>query len=509
MTGWPLPEAVGRPMSEVLQILDAASRKIIPDPMELAVLENRQMTLPENCLLVRRDGYEIPIEDSLSPIHDRDGKTTGAVVVFRDVSAAQTMALKMAHSARHDFLTSLPNRMVVEDRISLAVILASRQQRKLALLFLDLDGFKHINDSLGHAIGDKLLRSVAERLVKCVRDSDTVGRLGGDEFVVFLSELDLAESGAICAQKILAAIMARHSIDGHDLHVTTSIGISVYPDDGLDAETLIKNADIAMYQAKENGRQSYRFFKGEMNVRAVERQSIEEDLRRALERNEFSLHYQPKVNMTTGKVTGAEALLRWTHPVRGSVSPVEFIPIAEACGLILPIGRWVLHEACRQAQIWLRDGLPPIRIAVNTSSMEFRAENYLEDVLSIIESTGILPGSVELELTESVLMKHMDSTKSVLNALRERGVHLAVDDFGTGYSSLSYLKKFPIDTLKIDQSFVRQIDTDHDEATIVTAIIAMGRSLGMRVVAEGVETEEELLFLKAHECDEAQGYYFS
>jgi len=509
MTGWPWEEAVGRPMGEVFRIQDAVTREPSPNPLDVAVLHNRAVHLPSNCILIRRDGFETPIEDSVAPIHDREGKATGAVIVFRDVSAARAMAEQMTHSAQHDFLTGLPNRMLLNDRVNQAIASVARHSKKVAILFLDLDGFKHINDSLGHAIGDKLLRSVAERLVKCVRDSDTVGRLGGDEFVVFLSELDLAESGAICAQKILAAIMARHSIDGHDLHVTTSIGISVYPDDGLDAETLIKNADIAMYQAKENGRQSYRFFKGEMNVRAVERQSIEEDLRRALERNEFSLHYQPKVNMTTGKVTGAEALLRWTHPVRGSVSPVEFIPIAEACGLILPIGRWVLHEACRQAQIWLRDGLPPIRIAVNTSSMEFRAENYLEDVLSIIESTGILPGSVELELTESVLMKHMDSTKSVLNALRERGVHLAVDDFGTGYSSLSYLKKFPIDTLKIDQSFVRQIDTDHDEATIVTAIIAMGRSLGMRVVAEGVETEEELLFLKAHECDEAQGYYFS
>jgi diguanylate cyclase (GGDEF)-like protein/PAS domain S-box-containing protein len=509
MTGWLLAEAVGRPMGEVLKIVGAASREVIPDPMALAVSQNRTMALPDNCLLIRRNGFEIPIEDSLSPIHNREGATTGAVIVFRDMSAARTMALEMAHSARHDFLTGLPNRMLIEDRVSQAIILGGRHRNKVALLFLDLDGFKHINDSLGHAIGDKLLRSVAERLCECVRGSDTVGRLGGDEFLVLLSEIGLAESAAISARKLLAAVTAPHAIDGHDLHVTTSIGISVYPDDGLDAQTLIKNADTAMYQAKENGRQSCRFFRPEMNVRAVERQSIEEDLRRASERNEFCLHYQPKVDLKTGRITGAEALLRWTHPVRGAVPPAEFILVAEACGLIVPIGRWVLREACKQAQSWAQAGLPPLTMAVNTSAMEFRTENFLDGVLSIIEGTGINPASVELELTETVLMKHVDSTKSVLKTLRGRGVHLAVDDFGTGYSSLSYLRKFPVDTLKIDQSFVRQITTDRDQATLVTAIIALGRSLGLRVVAEGVETEAELRFLKAHHCDEAQGYYFS
>ncbi|MGD0426386.1 MAG: EAL domain-containing protein [Candidatus Acidiferrales bacterium] len=509
MTGWLLPEAVGRPMREVLQIVDAASREIIPDPMALAVRQNRTTTLPENWLLIRRNGYEIPIEDSLSPIHNREGTATGAVIVVRDMSAARTMALEMAHSARHDFLTGLPNRMLIQDRISQAVGLAVRHGGRLALLFLDLDGFKHINDSLGHAIGDKLLKSVAERLFECVRTSDTVGRLGGDEFLLLLSEVGLAESAAITARKILAAVAAPHAVDGHDLHVTTSIGISIYPDDGSDAATLIKNADTAMYQAKENGRQSYRFFRSEMNVRAVERQSIEEDLRRALERDEFCLHYQPKVDLKTGRITGAEALLRWTHPVRGAVPPVEFISVAEACGLIIPIGRWVLREACKQAQSWAQEGLPPLTMAVNTSAMEFRTENFLDGVLSIIESTGINPASVELEITETVLMKHVDSTRSVLKTLRAAGVHLAIDDFGTGYSSLSYLRKFPVDSLKIDQAFIRQITLEQDEAKLVIAIIALGRSLGLRVVAEGVETDAELRFLKAHHCDEAQGYYFS
>jgi EAL domain-containing protein (putative c-di-GMP-specific phosphodiesterase class I) len=300
-----------------------------------------------------------------------------------------------------------------------------------------------------------------------------------------------------------------HSIDQHDLHVTTSMGVSIYPDDGLDAETLIKNADTAMYQAKENGRQSYQFFKQAMNVRAVERQSIEQSLRTALERQEFALHYQPKINLRTGEITGAEALLRWTHPVRGQVPPVQFSGVAEACGLILPIGNWVLREACKQARAWVDAGLSMGTMAVNISALEFRDENFLEGVLAILDDTGLNPRFLELELTESVLMTRPESTESILKALRARGVRVAVDDFGTGYSSLSYLRRFPIDALKIDQSFIRQITSAPTETTIVTAVIGMGRSLNLRIVAEGVETEEEVAFLQAHQCDEAQGYYFS
>ena len=459
MTGWSWQEAAGRPMAEVFRILDATSRETIPNPMEMAVEQNRTVHLPSNCILIRRDGFEIPIEDSVAPIHDREGQATGAVIVFRDVSAARAMALQMAHSAQHDFLTGLPNRMLLNDRVNQAIALAPRHRKKVAVLFLDLDGFKHINDSLGHPIGDKLLQSIAKRLVDCVRGSDTVSRQGGDEFVVLLSEVEQSEDAAITARRMLQAVAEPHSIDQHDLHVTTSIGVSVYPDDGLDAETLIKNADTAMYQAKENGRQSYQFFKPAMNVRAVERQSIEESLRRALERQEFALHYQPKINLKTGEITGAEALIRWTHPTRGLVPPAQFIPVAEDCGLILPIGNWVLREACKQARAWVDAGLPLATMAVNISAMEFRDENFLEGVFAILEETGLDPRSLELELTESVLMKHAESTESILKTLRARGVQVAVDDFGTGYSSLSYLRKFPIDALKIDQSFVRQITT--------------------------------------------------
>jgi len=308
---------------------------------------------------------------------------------------------------------------------------------------------------------------------------------------------------------MLEAVAGPHMIDGDDLHVTTSIGVSMYPDDGLDAETLIKNADTAMFQAKENGRQNYQFFESAMNVRAVERQSIEESLRRALQREEFTLHYQPKVDLKTGNITGAEALIRWTHPVRGLISPDQFIPIAEDCGLILPITRWVIRQACLQAQAWAGKGLPSITMSVNISAMDFRAESFLESVFSIIDETGFDPRSLELELTERVLMRRVDTTGLILNKLRERGVQLSVDDFGTGYSSLSYLRTFPINTIKIDQSFIRQIGIASDSTSIVKSMIDMGHNLKLRVIAEGVETQSELAFLRAHHCDEVQGFIFS
>jgi diguanylate cyclase (GGDEF)-like protein/PAS domain S-box-containing protein len=509
MTGWSRQEAAGWPMSDVCRILDATTRKTTPNPMEMAVAQGQTVHVPSDCILIRRDGFEIPIEDSVAPIHDRKGHATGAVIVFRDVSAAQAMALQMTHSAQHDFLTGLPNRMLLNDRVGQAIVFAPRHMKKVAVLFLDLDGFKHINDSLGHPIGDKLLQSIAKRLVDCVRGADTVSRQGGDEFVVLLSEVEHPEDAAITARRLLQAVAEPHSIEPHDLHVTASIGVSVYPEDGLNAEALVKNADTAMYQAKENGRQSYQFFKPAMNVRAVERQSIEESLRRALERQEFVLYYQPKIHLRTREITGAEALIRWTHPSRGPVSPAQFIPVAEDCGLIVPIGRWVLREACKQARTWVDAGLPPSTMAVNISAMEFRDENFLESVFAILKETGLDPSSLELELTESVLMKRAESAASVLQTLRARGVQVAVDDFGTGYSSLSYLRKFPIDALKIDQSFIRQITSAPFDTTIVTAVISMARSMNLRVVAEGVETQEELAFLQAHECDEAQGYYFS
>jgi len=509
MTSWTHEEAAGRPIAEVIRILDARSRGAVSNAIGMVMGQNRTMRMASTAILIRRDLVEIAIEDSVAPIHDREGRVTGAVMVFRDVSAAQAMTLQMTHAAEHDFLTGLPNRTLLNDRINQAIAVSSRRIRKVAVLFLDLDGFKHINDSLGHTVGDKLLQSIAQSLQECMRSTDTVSRQGGDEFVVLLSEMEECEDAAITARRMLQQVAKVHSIDQQELHVTASIGVSVSPDDGSDAETLVKNADTAMYQAKENGRNGYQFFKPAMNIRAVERQSMEESLRCALERQELVLHYQPKIILNTGEITGAEALLRWSHPTRGLVPPSQFIPVAEDSGLILPIGIWVLHEACRQTRDWADAGLPGLKIAVNVSGVEFRQDNFLENVFAVLTDTGLNPGSLELELTEGVLMKQADSAISVLQQLRTRGVQIAVDDFGTGYSSLSYLSKFPIDALKIDQSFVRQITITPENTTIVRAIISMGRSMKLRLIAEGVETKDELAFLQDHQCDEGQGYYFS
>jgi diguanylate cyclase (GGDEF)-like protein/PAS domain S-box-containing protein len=352
MTGWRREEAAGQPLGEVFRIIDGATRKTARDPMKMAVEQNRTVGLIVDCVLIRRDGFESAIEDSAAPIHDRAGRVIGAVIVFHDVSATRAMSRQMTHAAQHDLVTNLPNRLLLNDRISQSISLARRQNRPLAVIFLDLDRFKYINDSLGHATGDKLLQSVSKRLLAGLRGSDTVSRQGGDEFVILLSEIADPEDLAASARKILLLLNAPHSIGGQDLHIGGSIGISVYPADGEDAETLIKNADTAMYHAKERGRNNFQFFTAEMNLKAVERQSLEGSLRRALEREEFLLHYQPKVNLDTGEITGVEALIRWQHPDRGLVPPSQFVPIAEDCGLILQIGRWVLREACSQARAW-------------------------------------------------------------------------------------------------------------------------------------------------------------
>jgi diguanylate cyclase (GGDEF)-like protein/PAS domain S-box-containing protein len=422
---------------------------------------------------------------------------------------ARELSRQIAHTAEHDDLTGLPNRMMLNDRIEFAIALATRHQSKLALLFLDLDGFKHINDSLGHSMGDKLLKSIAGRLRECVRGADIVSRQGGDEFVVLLSDANQSEDAAIIADRILQAISNVHNIDDRDLYVTASVGISIFPDDGYCAETLLKNADTAMYQAKDTGRHTYRFFRSTMNEKAVERLSITTDLRQALEQQEFELHYQPKIDLITGQTSGAEALIRWNHPTRGWIPPVHFIPIAEDSRLILPIGEWVLREACRQAQRWTAEGFEFGTMAVNVSAIQFREPDFAERLFAILGEVGMDPKRLELELTESVLMTGVGTETATLQSLRAKGVLVSLDDFGTGFSSLSYLERFPVDCLKIDQSFVRQISMAGTKSTLVTAIINMAHTLGLRVVAEGVETKEELQFIKNQGCDEGQGYYFS
>ncbi|RJP83138.1 MAG: EAL domain-containing protein [Desulfobacteraceae bacterium] len=420
---------------------------------------------------------------------------------------AEQITAQMTHMAEHDFLTDLPNRILLTDRLEQAITLAERHDKQVALMFLDLDHFKHINDSLGHEIGDQLLQSAAKRLQACVRHSDTVSRHGGDEFVVLLPEVDKVQGAVLAAEKLIKGMAEPHLIGGHRLNVSLSIGISLYPDDAKDVEAVLRNADTAMYCAKDRGRNNYQVFTPDMNFRAVARQNIEQELRQALDQRRFVLHYQPKVNLETGAITGAEALLRWQRSDHCLVGPTQFMSIAEDCGLILKIGKWGLREACRQTQAWLQAGLELGQIAVNISTKEFLSKIFITDVRTILSDTGLEPHYLEIELTESGLMHDTQQTTATLYALKNLGVQIAVDDFGTGYSSMSNLWSFPIDTLKIDQSFVQDINGNAGEA-IVSTIIAMGMSLKHRVVAEGIETKQQLAFLQSHHCAEGQGYYF-
>lgn len=509
ITGWLREEAHGMPISKVFKLIDGTTRKPIPNPVDFVLKCNKPRGLADNTVLISRDGDEVIIEDSISPIHNWEGKLTGAVIVFHDISASQAMSIKMAHLAQHDFLTNLPNRVLLNDRIAHAIKSAKRSSKQLAILFLDLDNFKHINDSLGHETGDILLQSVTRRLTDCIRSSDTISRQGGDEFIILLAEGKNGEDASSIAEKIQAALTLPHTVNSRELHITTSIGISIYPLDGQDAETLIKCADTAMYHAKKKGRNNHQFFRSEMNIRAVNRQLIETDLRSAIDKQEFFLLYQPKVNLITGKITGAEALVRWKHPKLGEVTPKKFVTIAEDSSLIVPIGRWVLLEACTQAKQWINMGLQAIPIAVNISAHEFHQKNFVTNVQSILDDTGLDARLLELEITESTLMQDAKSTTLILHELKNLGIQLAVDDFGTGYSSLSYLKQFPIDVLKIDQSFVNDIATATDSGIIVSAVIGMGNNLKLHVVAEGIENQAQLTFLKQHSCEEGQGYYFS
>ena len=508
MTGWSRESANGRPLAEVFRIIDGTTHAVAANPAQRAIRENQTVGLAADCVLVRRDGFESAIEDSAAPIHNREGQVVGAVLVFHDVSESRAVALRMAHLAQHDFLTGLPNRVLLTERCSQAIGQANRHQKQVALLFLDLDFFKRINDSLGHAVGDQLLQSVADRLVACVRVTDTVCRQGGDEFVILLAEIEQPLDATLVAEKLLDTFALPHLIDGHELHVTLSIGISIYPDDGNSVDSVMQNADIAMFHAKANGRNKYQSFRADMNTSAVRRLAIENNLRRGLRQGEFLLYYQPQIELASGRMIGTEALIRWQDPENGLVLPAQFVPIAEESGLIVPIGRWVLHEACRQVQAWLDAGLAAVPVAVNISAIEFRHKDFLAGVALTLSETGLNPRYLELELTESILMQDAEASANVLQGLKAMGVRLAIDDFGTGYSSLSYLKRFPIDTLKIDQSFVRDIVTDPDDGTIVSAIIGMGKNLNQQVIAEGVETPEQLAFLRARQCDEGQGFLF-
>lgn len=424
-----------------------------------------------------------------------------------EVAEREQAEERVMHLANHDALTGLPNRRLLIDRLGQALALAHRENHQVAVLFMDLDRFKTINDSLGHMTGDALLQNVARRLSETLREGDTVSRLGGDEFVVVLPSLDQPKAAEKVALKLVDALAPPIDLGGQELRVSASIGISLFPEDGRDTETLLRNADSAMYHAKDMGRNNYQFFMEQMNVAAAERLRLENDLHRALERQEFELHFQPRVSVANGLACGIEALIRWRHPERGLVLPEHFIPVAEDTGLIVPIGEWVINEACRQGTAWCAAGLPQIPVAVNLSPRQFRQSNLVDTVARAIERHGWPCKLLELEITEGVLMQQTSETLKTLEALNRLGVGLAIDDFGTGYSSLSYLKRFPVDFLKIDQSFVRDIAVDPDDATIVTAIIGLAHNLGLTVVAEGVENASQLDFIRDAGCDEAQGYH--
>lgn len=456
----------------------------------------------------RRKNNEIfPEWLSLSAIRDDGGEITHYVATFSDVTEAKANEARIQHMAHHDFLTGLPNRFLLTDRFKQVAAAAERNDTRFALLFIDLDRFKNVNDTLGHSIGDQLLRDVASRLGSIVRGTDTLSRQGGDEFLVLLGEVETPETAAIVARKLMQILGEPFLLDGHPITVTPSIGIAVSPEDGTDLDSLLKHADLAMYDAKQQGRNNYQFFRREMNARSLELLLMESDLRQALRKSEFELHYQPQISVSSGQPQGLEALLRWRHPERGLVSPADFIPMAEETGLILPIGQWVLNTACQQLANWRTNGWPELRVAVNLSAAQFRQQDLLTQVEAALAAANLPADALELEVTESILMIDAEGTAKMLNALNAMGVALAIDDFGTGYSSLAYLKRFSVSTLKVDRSFVNGIGIDGEDAAICSAIIGLARSLRLDVVAEGVETQAQYDWLAKAGCHIIQGYF--
>jgi len=457
----------------------------------------------------RKNGEIYPKLLTISVVRNVQGDIDFYIASFADISVQKATEEKVRHVAHHDALTGLPNRLHLQISLEQVIAAAKRENQEVAVMFIDLDRFKIINDTLGHNIGDGLLVEVAHRLRECVRESDLLARLGGDEFVVALAGDDAVNVAAQVAEKIIRNLSQPYQIEGNTLHSTTSIGISVYPYDGDSIESLMKTADTAMYHAKAKGRNNFQFFSPEMNQASVERLQLEDGLHRALERGEFAVHYQPQADIVSGRLEGAEALIRWHHPERGMIPPLEFIPLAEENGMILPIGTWVLREVCRQIKVWRELGLTDLRFAVNLSPRQFHQENLVGNILGILREFDVPASALELEITEGSVMGNADAAVSLLNQLNQHGLSIAIDDFGTGYSSLNYLKRFPVSKLKIDRSFVMDIPGDPDDSAIAIAVIQLARSLGLKVVAEGVETAEQRQFLSDQGCDMLQGYWYS
>ncbi|MBT0569051.1 EAL domain-containing protein [Curvibacter sp. CHRR-16] len=500
---WTAGDAVGHPLRVV-----PPQKKSELDDIHARVQSGeviRQLELQ----WVKRDGSPIDISLSIAPLLDSNGSVSGFLSVVSDITARKLAEQRINYLAFHDLLTGLPNRLLLQERFDRATELALRQDRKVALLFLDLDNFKGINDSLGHDVGDAFLQEVSARLKDCIRETDTICRQGGDEFLIILTDLERAEDASPLIQKMMARLQYPIQLAGEELSTSASIGVGMFPDDGGTFDILHKKADMAMYQAKDAGRNTYRFFDAQINSQAVDNLAIRNALHRALDRNEFVLHYQPQFDLLSHRIVGVEALLRWNHPVLGSVAPSRFIPVAEGNGLIVPIGNWVLQQACRQAAAWKAAGLPELTMAVNLSAIQFKRDDVELQVSQALASTGLDPAKLELELTESILVQDVEGVLACVRRLKRLGVKISIDDFGTGYSSLAYLKQLDIDKLKIDGSFVRDLATDPDDAAIVNAVIQMARSLGLRTIAEGVETEDIVQRLQHYQCDEAQGYYFA
>jgi diguanylate cyclase (GGDEF)-like protein/PAS domain S-box-containing protein len=514
------PESFTPTLESWLERIHAEDRELVSRATEEAVRGDRPYNLDLRILLP--DGSLRFVHDQAEVMTDASGEGVTLAGTTQDISERKQAEEQIRFLAYYDGLSKLPNRMLFMEKLSLALESARRQNHTHAILFLDLDRFKRINDTLGHSVGDRLLQGVAERLRKCLRSSDTVARggepqsaadtvarLGGDEFIVSITDLNRGEDAAKVARRILDSLSEPFRLDEHEVVITASIGISVFPADGADVESLLKNADAAMYHAKDSGRNAFQFYSGSMNAAAFQRLALENSLRKALERGELMLYYQPQIDIDTGRIVGAEALIRWRHPDLGLVSPGDFIPLAEETGLILPIGEWVLRTACAQAKAWQEAGYPPLQISVNLSGRQFRQQHIVQTVEQAVRATGFDPRRLEVEITESILMHSAEETVQTLRQLKAMGLRVSVDDFGTGYSSLNYLTRFPIDTLKIDQSFVRDIATDPGDAAITAAIIAMARGLKLDVVAEGVETQDQLTYLRQRGCRLMQGYLFS
>lgn len=509
ISGWPKDEAIGQPVGEVLVILDETSREERGSTTFTAIdLDDPHQS--GSILLRRYDGELLPIEEHAAPLRDSRGQNQGAVVTFRDMSQIRLLTAELSYLAFHDPLTDLPNRALLFERLTQELAYAERYQISLALLYLDLDLFKKVNDLHGHGVGDELLRQVAERLLDCVRRTDTVSRLGGDEFAVLLTGFDQPTFPGELATKIIKRLSEPFVLNKETVNVSTSIGICLFPEDGEDAETLVKHADTAMYQAKAGGRGRSQFFAPEMNRRAIERHELEKDLRTAISQGQLSLYFQPQIALGSGKIIGAEALLRWHHPQKGLIPPGRFIPVAEASSeLMVSIGNWVVEKACTQTRAWLDAGYPPVRISVNVSIAQLRDEEFPNYVGKLLQHYRLPSELFQMELTESIIMSDIEGATERVSAIKDMGIHIAIDDFGTGYSSLSYLKDLPIHELKIDQSFVHNIRSNVNSAAIVQATIRMAQSLKLRVIAEGVENQETLAFLVQNECECAQGYFFS